>query len=151
MTNVSVAKVVKKWKKPMPNQPRRCKRLGRSARLGAAKGWLPTYEGKNLVRGYRRRFGVDLVCAIKELGLLGIKLDASYITQALASHMVTCEQRRKRRERRCQDQQFLCEKGPDDCDDHFAFIAGYTSGGFPYGLTWEEWHRIQAEEPHHQR
>lgn len=26
----------------------------------------------------------------------------------------------------------------DTCDDRFAFIAGYTSGGAPYGSTWEE-------------
>lgn len=25
-----------------------------------------------------------------------------------------------------------------DQDENFFFIAGYTSGGFPYGLTWEE-------------
>jgi len=25
-----------------------------------------------------------------------------------------------------------------DSDDTFAFIAGYTSGGAPYGTTWEE-------------
>lgn len=25
-----------------------------------------------------------------------------------------------------------------DSDDRFAFIAGYTSGGMPYGTTWEE-------------
>lgn len=25
-----------------------------------------------------------------------------------------------------------------DSDDVFAFIAGYTSGGFPYSVTWEE-------------
>ena len=23
-------------------------------------------------------------------------------------------------------------------DDTFAFIAGYTSAGFPYGITWEK-------------
>lgn len=27
---------------------------------------------------------------------------------------------------------------PQDSDDQFAFIAGYTEGGFPYGTTWEE-------------
>ena len=26
----------------------------------------------------------------------------------------------------------------DDCDDTFAFIAGYTDGGAPYGTTWRE-------------
>lgn len=25
----------------------------------------------------------------------------------------------------------------DFMDDTFAFIAGYTAGGFPYGTTWE--------------
>lgn len=26
----------------------------------------------------------------------------------------------------------------EDCDGHFAFIAGYTDGGAPYGVMWEE-------------
>jgi len=26
----------------------------------------------------------------------------------------------------------------EDMSDTFAFIAGYTPGGFPYGTTWEE-------------
>ena len=25
-----------------------------------------------------------------------------------------------------------------DCDGRFAFIAGYTDGGAPYGVMWEE-------------
>ena len=25
-----------------------------------------------------------------------------------------------------------------NCDDRFAFIAGYTDGGAPYGVMWEE-------------
>ena len=25
-----------------------------------------------------------------------------------------------------------------DMDDNFAFIAGYTPGGAPYGVTWEQ-------------
>mgnify|MGYP007086047993 FL=1 len=27
---------------------------------------------------------------------------------------------------------------PIEQDDTFFFIAGYTSGGAPYGITWEE-------------
>lgn len=26
----------------------------------------------------------------------------------------------------------------EDMDDTFSYIAGYTSGGAPYGVTWEE-------------
>jgi hypothetical protein len=29
-----------------------------------------------------------------------------------------------------------------ESDDHFAYIAGYTSGGAPYGITWEEQEEI---------
>lgn len=32
-----------------------------------------------------------------------------------------------------------------ESDETFAFIAGYTSGGAPYGATWEEM-GIEAEE-----
>jgi hypothetical protein len=28
---------------------------------------------------------------------------------------------------------------PKDSDSNFSFIAGYTSGGAPYGLTWDEY------------
>lgn len=29
-----------------------------------------------------------------------------------------------------------------DQDEHFAYIAGYTEGGFAYGVTWEEWDQV---------
>ena len=44
--------------------------------------------------------------------------------------------RRKRREKRKQEQ--MIQNTDIDQDDTFFFIAGYTSGGAPYGLTWEE-------------
>ena len=31
-------------------------------------------------------------------------------------------------------------------DEIFAFIAGYTSGGAPYGITWEEMEVIEQRE-----
>ena len=33
-----------------------------------------------------------------------------------------------------------------ESDEHFGFIAGYTSNGVPYGLTHEEWDKINSEE-----
>jgi len=33
-----------------------------------------------------------------------------------------------------------------DSDENFAFIAGYTSGGAPYGVTWEEWEKFEKNE-----
>ncbi len=37
------------------------------------------------------------------------------------------------------------EFGPDQ-DDNFAYIVGYTSGGAPYGVTWEEWDLLEHED-----
>ena len=59
----------------------RAKRMKRSTRLDSAKHWLKEYNGKNLVRGYRNHFGVDLLCAAKELAMLGVKLDPAYVKQ----------------------------------------------------------------------
>lgn len=33
-----------------------------------------------------------------------------------------------------------------ESDDTFAFIAGYTSGGAPYGVTWEEMEEIGRKD-----
>jgi|GEM_PF-220393 len=33
-----------------------------------------------------------------------------------------------------------------DYDDHFAFIAGYTAGGVPFGTTWEEHYALENAE-----
>ena len=38
---------------------------------------------------------------------------------------------------RAKKQQSFYDRFPDS-DDRFYFIAGYTSGGAPYGVTWEE-------------
>jgi len=46
------------------------------------------------------------------------------------------------RKQRKQKERDWIEEYPDS-DDTFAFIAGYTPAGFPYGTTWEE----QGETP----
>ena len=40
-------------------------------------------------------------------------------------------------------QQF--ENFDEDSDGTFAYIAGYTIGGAPYGITWEEWEFDEEE------
>lgn len=53
--------------------------MKRPGRLQAAISFLPTFSGKNVVRGYARWFGVDLACALAELQILGIELDSVYV------------------------------------------------------------------------
>ena len=122
--------------KKRSKKPRR-KSMKRLSRLQAAKHWIPKYDGKNIVRGYKKRFNVDLLCAATELGMLGIKVDSKYVEQL----KIEKENRRKINERKKmkkqEEEQF--ELYPDS-DEYFYFIAGYTDNGFPYGITWEEYY-----------
>jgi hypothetical protein len=111
--------------KPLP--PRH-KRLNRQGRMRAAKAWLRSYPGKNIARGYRKHFGVDSRCAIRELRLLGVAFDPAYERSVLAaSHP------RKKKPKR--EEEFVIN---EEAYYGFAFIAGYTAGGAPYGITIEE-------------
>lgn len=76
-----ICEVNVRFKKGMPKKrrkalPPRVKRMDCSARLQSARPWLKTYNGNNIAAGYRRHFGVDWVCALRELEMLGVKIDA---------------------------------------------------------------------------
>ena len=106
-------------------------------RLESAKStfWIEKYSGKNPVHGYRKCFGVDLLCAINELKMLGFKIDPDSEIQIRKSVTQTALQRQAQklaksaREPECDVSEWECE---------FAFIAGYTSGGAPYGVLMSE-------------
>jgi hypothetical protein len=55
------------------------KRMSRPARVQSARHWLSTFKGKNIVQGYRKRYGVDWPCAVYELQMLGVELDPAYV------------------------------------------------------------------------
>jgi len=129
--------VGKKKKRKHNSTPRR-KRYKRKDRLQVAKRWISTYEGKNIVKGYAKWFGVDKICAVTELEMLGYSFSESYKSQLKESQQQKAEERRKRKGKR--------EKHPFDHDEHFAMIVDYTPGGAPIGLTWEEWEEIDENE-----
>lgn len=117
--------------------PRR-KRLSRQARLRSARKWIPTYSGRDLVRGYRKWIGVSRVCAIVELRLLGVDIPDSRLEDAQRDERDRAALRARRRSSR--------RTPPAGSDSEFAFIAGYTEGGAPFGITWEEMGRSEIEE-----
>jgi len=102
----------------------------RPQRLNKAKKWLPTYEGTKIVKAYRQRYGVDTICAITELEMLGHRLDQDYVEHLIQAETMQLEQLRRQKEEKVEP--------PDLQNDMFYFIAGYTSGGAPYGVTWDE-------------
>ena len=104
--------------KPLP--PRH-KRLTRQCRLQAAKTWLRSFPGQNIAREYRKHFGVDSLCAIRELRLLGVAIDPAYERTALAA----LNARKKKHKR---EDEFLIN---EESYFGFAFIPGFTAGGAP--------------------
>jgi len=125
-------------KKDNANHTPRRKRYSRRDRLQNAKKWVDQYNGKYLAKGYSNWFGVDLLCAIMELEMLGHKFKQSYKDQVKNS----LEGRQKQKEKRKQ----VKEQNEDFGDDMFYFVAGYTENGVQYGLTREEINEV-AEIP----
>ncbi len=104
----------KRRKKNRNLGPRR-KRLQRPARLQAAVKWRSGYGGKNIVRGYARWFGVDLLCAIVELRMLGIAVAAEYEQQIRHTIAARAEARARWRAAKLTAESRLSElEWPDD-------------------------------------
>ena len=119
--------------KKKDSTPRR-KKYKKSQRLQDAKTrWLPTVTAKNIVRSYSKWYGVDLLCAINELEILGHKSSDYYKKKVELSIASKANAKRRRKE--------AIEKQEDSLygsDATFSFIAGYTESGVPFGTMWEE-------------
>jgi len=124
------------------NTPRR-KRLKKDQRLQSAKNWLPTCKGKNVFRGYRKRYGVDWPTALRELELLGVEVDPAYREQVLRTVQEQAKAKKRRQLEKAAEIESVLQI---EQDEHFAFIVGYTPGGAPYGITWEEWEAMEDED-----
>jgi hypothetical protein len=96
------------------------------------------FSGKNVVRSYANCFGVDLLCAVKEVSLLGVAVDPAYVAQL----KTTFASRRSRPKQAVPEPQSVGYGV--DWDENFAYIAGRTDAGFPYGVTWDELADVEA-------
>ncbi len=123
-------------KKKKPLAPR-CLRMKRGARLSSARRWLATHKNRTpvqIAKSYRKRFGVDWPCAIHELALLGVSIDPGWVKQLNRS----LDGHHQARARRKAARNLNPNSFGGDPDDSFAYIAGYTENGVPFGVTWDE-------------
>ncbi len=75
-----------------------------------------------------------------ELRMLGIDVSDERLSKAKEKLVNKVESRRRLRGQKKKTEP---EDLYSDSDDYFYYIAGYTPGGMPYGVTWEE----MGEEP----
>lgn len=127
----------RKRKKQMPKKQRQTKEQRRQIRLQKGKQWLLTYTGspKHMNKHYRERFHVDSVTAAKDLQSLGVNYTQEQLDRLRSAEEYRIQQlHKKKKESEFQKTSDFY----DDCDDRFAYIVGYTSGGAAYGLQWED-------------
>ena len=111
----------------------------RNQRLREAGAWYREQnfnEDSHIVKAYRKRFDVSRISAMKELCMLGVLSPEKQKT-----YEEYLQKRREKFSRKKPGKEF----NPDQ-DDYFSFIAGYTSGGAPYGITWEQEEKIREGE-----
>lgn len=118
------------------------KTIKRECRLHSAKSWIKAYSGNNIVKGYSKKYSVDKLCAVKELRMIGVEISEEYERQLINSMEALRQQRLSFKKKRENDLKALCEF---ESDENFAMILGFTTGGFPYGVTHEEMEEITIE------
>jgi hypothetical protein len=99
--------------------------MNRKSRLQSALKWLAQYPGKNILRGYRKHFAVDFECAIKELVMLGISLDAQYVSQVRQSCQAQVQHRQTLR-------QAKLDQNTGWRDEYFGIIDDPSGGVDPF-------------------
>ncbi len=110
--------------------------------MQSARSWIPTYRGKNIVRGYRNWYGVDVICAIRELRMLGVQVSNDCERKVRD----TMDGRAKKNPRGRLEKTYDGLVYGRDYDDNFAYIAGHTPAGVPFGVTWETHGEPDSEE-----
>lgn len=104
--------------------------MKRELRLEHGVLWVLNYSGQHIVRDYRKKFKLDPSATLFDLHELGVLDDAKYIQMQNAENKRLSALKAKKKSKEIDLW--------DESDDQFFFIAGYTSGGAAYGITWEE-------------
>jgi hypothetical protein len=116
-------------------------------RKAKAEKWVAEYDGTpyggDIIKAYRKKFAVDRMKAVAELQMLGVSLTKEQIDREKTAVKAYQEiqkakmaKRKRLREQRKMQKSDIADY--TEQDDRFYYIAGYTSGGAPYGVTWEE-------------
>jgi hypothetical protein len=63
-----------------------------------------TYNGKNIVKGYKKKFAVDTMNAIRDLQELGVEFKPEYIASVEASEKHRISQRQAKKQERLAEQ-----------------------------------------------
>jgi hypothetical protein len=120
--------------------------MNRQSRLQSAACLLKKYNGKQYIRGYSKYYRVDVGTAIVELRLLGVPLTDESVQRARAGAKASVKAKHARKQKRQLHLQEEAQSCSIDSDETYAYIAGYTAWGFPYGVTFEEMEQFADQD-----
>ncbi len=131
-----------------PNKPVKKHRRGsmtKEERLAAAPkmALMKSPDVFYKIRRYASWYYVSAETAISELRSVGVEITDRDVS---AFKRYRAEQKRMKRERREKLKQKQEIPLFDDSDETYAYIAGYTPWGFPYGVTWEQMEELNDTE-----
>lgn len=125
--------------------------MKQKVRLHSAAAWIAR-GARPTIGDYRRRYGLSRLGAATDLCMLG-QVAAEVVERERHREQARGEQRRRLREkreaaRRAEEAARLPEwywtEGGQAPEYSIGFIAGFTSGGAPYGLTYEQIEELEA-------
>ncbi len=115
--------------------------MTRVDRMQSVAAWVESRQTGDIIRQYARHCGVELRYAMVELRMFGVDLSPKEV----ASVVRAIKKRLRRRLAAARIYGELDSSFPES-DDHHAYIAGYTSGGAAYGITWEQAEEMRERE-----
>ena len=121
--------------------------MNRQTRIRSANdsGWVSKYLGKNIIKGYSKWFGVDLISTVIELRMLGVPIDSSREAQVRASVESLAESRRRSCEARAKEPQFYGLF--PDFDDNYELLDNSPPESVLCGDIVEDFEELDEDLP----
>ncbi len=122
--------------------------MRRPQRLANATKWLPSVRNPTVTR-YAKWYAVDRVTAATELLLLGMVSPEEVnrqrqIVEQIALGRRRAKERHQERNQRNRNSDLACwGEGGSAPEYGIAYVAGFTEGGFPFGITYEQLEEIE--------
>lgn len=120
-------------------------RVPRRQRLREGRRRLKGYTGDRPIQTYARWFHLDLATALGDVRKMGVRIPAANLEQVIETLRERSGSAPRPRGRKAEASPGGESFGVD-FDDNFAFIAGHTSGGAPFGVTWDEMDEVEGVE-----
>ncbi len=100
--------------------------------------WVERYSNKHIIRDYRKKFKLSVLDTLSDLYELKV-LDKEKYNPLVEAEYKSQNPPKKQRGNKAKEK----SKGQhyevvDPWESEFFYVAGYTSGGVPYGVKWDE-------------